>query len=154
MTTGFTAGQEVSFDLVITPDRSRSPTPATARRSTWSGTITTANHLRAGASLSVMSTGDSRMSTTTALVAGTQTLDPNPVVFVSGFAATTTAGLVISRNLAGNLPSRHAVGGSQRRRSPLVLAGSEGFVIRNVVLQGAAGIGNLRVFVGWDEGVT
>lgn len=149
VTTGFTGGQEVGFDLVVARSWSVAHTGGTAID--MGGTVTSANHLRLGAPLSVMSTGDCRMGTTGALTAGTQTLDPNPLGLITGFAPTTTTGVVISRTFAGNIPQGTLFDGRDDQ-SPLVFAAQEGFIIRNIVLQGAAGVGNFRVMVGWDEG--
>lgn len=149
VTTGFTNGQEVGFDMVVARTWSASHTGGTAID--MGGTVTTANQLRVGWPTSCMATGDCRMGTTGALTAGTQTLDPNPVGIISGYPITTTAGVYISRTQAGNLPVG-TLFDARDDQSPLVLGTNEGFIIRNVVLQGAAGVANFRVFAQWEEG--
>ena len=36
---------------------------------------------------------------------------------------------------------------------PIVLANNEGFVVRNLILMGAVGVGRFDFQVAWDEGV-
>lgn len=151
VTTGFTAGQEVAFAAFVARGYSASHTGGVA--ADMGGTIPNANKYRTAAPTSVMSTGDCRIGNAGALTAGTHTLDPNPFGTVSGFALTTTPGCIIQRSPGGNIPVG-VLFDARDDYSAIVLAANEGIVLENVVLMGAAGVGTLRVWLGFDEGTT
>lgn len=151
VTTGFTAGQEVGCQASVARTWSASDTGGTAID--MGGTNANANKLRVLAPTSAMSTGDCRIATTTALTAGTRTLDANPLAMTSGFAATTTAGAVIARFPGGSLTGG-VLYDARDDYSPIVLGQNEGIVIANTVLMGAAGVGRWIFWAEWDEGTT
>jgi hypothetical protein len=150
-TTGFTAGQEVGCALTVARAWSASDTAGTAID--MGGTNANANKKRVLAGTSVMSTGDCRVATAAAITAGTRTLDPNAIAMTSGFAPTTTTGIIIARNPGGNLPNG-LLYDARDDYAPIVLGQNEGIVISNTVLMGAAGVGRWIFWLEWDEGTT
>lgn len=136
--TGFTAAQEVGFDLLVARGYSASHTSGTAIAPGGAG------GLKKRASYAASALTDARIGAAAALTAGTHTLDAQPMLTDSyadlAAAATVQKGSV---NTLWNLDSAQG--------HPLVLANNEGIVVRNLIALGAAGTVRLTVDMGWYE---
>lgn len=133
-TTGFTAAQEVGLGLVMARSYTASHTGGTA------ATITTGNGKKNVDHLALTGLIDFRMGTTTALTAGTHTLD------AQNFAEAGTQELADGASVVKKtfeLIYEPPINGGK-----LVLAQNEGFVLRNAILGGTAGV--WRVSLGVD----
>jgi hypothetical protein len=95
-------------------------------------------------SASAGGTGDIRISTTTALTAGTRTLDTWPI-------ASAIAGVVASAAIGTNILTSTPIYQHQPGDYPLILATSEGFILGNLVNIAATGAISLTVNVEWME---
>jgi hypothetical protein len=133
-TTGFTSAQEVGMGLVMARSYTASHTGGTA------ATIAADNGKKNAAHLLLTGLIDFRMGTTTALTAGTHTLDSQNFADagIQELAASATVPLK-SFDLIYEPP----VNGGK-----LVLAQNEGFVLANHILGGTAGV--WRVSLGVD----
>jgi hypothetical protein len=142
-TTGFTTIQPMAYDVIMGRSSSVVYTGGTAIDL---GSTLASPKLRTGAPTSIFGVVNNvRIASTTALVAGTQTLDAMPLAQKGGVGATT-----IAASFDALLwDSRDS--GASTIRSPLVIGPSEVMVVRNVILMGAAGVGYITVNVEWDE---
>lgn len=101
-----------------------------------------------------------RMATTVELTAGTHTLDANPLSVLWGWTGAigdqtplaATGGNGALGTMWDSRDTEIREGGSVRG-DHLMFDNDEGFVISNLILMGATGVGRLIVTVGWDEGV-
>lgn len=134
---GYTAAQEVGIDLIKATGYTASHTGGTGL------TLTTTNGKKRTGS-NVTNLTSARIATTGALTAGTHTLDAQALAF-GGFSEL-AAGAAVPKGIYGlDFNAAAGFGG------PLVLAQDEGFVIRNLILQGAGGTARLYVEVDWSE---
>lgn len=134
-TTAFTAAQMISFGLTVARSFTASDSGGTAIALTGSN----AKHRT---SLATPTSLDCRVATTTALTAGTRTLDANNLAVAAGWSG--GAGVTIAATL-NNLLS-HDTGDY-----PLVLAQNEGLLITNLTAMGAAGVGVATVAIEFAE---
>jgi hypothetical protein len=149
-TTGFTAGQEVGCEAFVARSYTGAHTGGTAI------TLSTNNQKRrVGGATSLVT--DARVATAAALTNVTNTMDAQAFGSCSGFAVTTTTGVVIpkealfdARDLL-DVGSGQAVGSGLPLRSPIVIGANEGIIVRNTVLMGAAGVGRWQFYLEWDE---
>lgn len=134
---GYTAAQEVGIDLIKATAYTASHTGGTAL------TLTTTNgKKRTGSNVTGLTSA--RIATTGALTAGTHTLDAQALAF-GGFSEL-AAGAAVPKGVYGfDFNADPDYGG------PLILAQDEGFIIRNLILQGAGGTARLYVEVDWSE---
>lgn len=134
LTTAFGAAQEVGFDASIARNFSASPTGGTA--------VTVAadagKRRTAHVANPFSAAGDVRGASTTAIVAGTQTLDGTPIARGSYWAGAIGAkyGREVFEFTAADL-------------APILVA-NEGLVFRNTVLMGATGVGRWTFGVDYD----
>jgi hypothetical protein len=135
-TTGFTAGQQMGYGLYFARSFSASDTVGTAITP-----ILGASQKSRTTQMTSMVT-DARISAAAVLTAGTRTLDTQALGTTYFYAPTTTAGTLLSNT---NLISYNI------DDYPLVLQNNEGFVITNLVLMGAGGVGTAVVNVEWFE---
>lgn len=135
-TTGFTAGQAMGYGLYAARSFTASDTVGTAI------TPIIGNNQKNRTSQMTSMVSDCRISAAAVLTAGTRTLDAQALGSTQFYAPTTTAGTLLpSSNLISyNLDDY-----------PLVLQNNEGFVITNLVLMGAGGVGNAYINVEWFE---
>ncbi len=134
-TTGFTSAQEIGMGLVMARSYTASHTGGTA------ATITTGNGKK-NTDYLTLSDIDFRIGDTAALTAGTHTLD--------------------AQNFADNGSQELADGASVVKKTfeleynppvgagPIVLSQNEGFVLRNHILGGAAGVWRVSIGVDFD----
>lgn len=140
-TTAFTAQQPLGYDLIVARAYTASHTGGTAIDMF---TLTGSQKVRTDQDTTAFTVNTVRMCTTAGLTAGTHDLDSqafNRQMFLSpllGEVANVT--LLDARD-----------DGVSAHRSPITLGQDEGIVLRNVILMGAAGVGNLIVNVEWDE---
>ena len=129
-TTGFTAAQVVGMQLFMARGYTAAHTGGTA------ATITT-NNAKKRTSHPTLADIDFRIGTTTALTAGTHTLDAQP--FRSAGAQELADGAaVVKKSFELLYEPAPGVGG-------ILLAQNEGFVLTNTVLGGTAGVWNVHV---------
>ncbi len=149
MTTAFGTAQLMGFDLC----------PMTASTVVYTGgtaidcgtTDTTVCKVRQDQAISAFTANSMRIATTADLTAGTQTLAVNALSSLTQWQSTTLgSGPGATASLVGALWDARD-DGDGAVRSPLELATGEGFVIRNLVLMGATGVGRLTVTLEWDE---
>lgn len=139
VTTGYTGAQEVGYYVKRANTWTVAPTGGTAL------TLTTTNlKLRATDPVTCLTAGDLRIATTSALTDGTVTLDAHYIGCDAVWALAATAGGAIGWN---------AIEFADTAQKGLLLGTNEGFVIKNLVAQGASGVGRWYVNVMWDEGV-
>jgi hypothetical protein len=136
ITTAFTAAQKVDFALAVARAFSANDTGGT--------TIGfTGNNCKHRTSLTTLNAVDCRISTTTALGAGTRTVDVNRLGNVGFWAGAVGAQLPQTALLT------HDTGDY-----PLVLAANEGLLITNETLMGATGVAVAYVNVEFGEAAT
>ena len=137
VTTGYTAAQEVGYEIISGRTWTVAPSGGTAL------TLTTNNGKLNVTSNSTRIAGNNmRIATTGALTNGTVTIDTQPFAVDSVWSLAGAAGAAIGWN-------RPTLEFSEP--SGLILATNEGFLVRNTVAQGAAGVGTWFVNVQWDE---
>ena len=136
VTTGYTVAQEVGFDVVKATAYTASHTGAAAVTLTTTNTKTSTAH-------PVTKLTSARIADTGALTAGTHTFDAALLARDSMHALAATAG--------GGLIRQYDF--SHLEAGGYVFIRDEGFVVRNVILGGAAGSGRWAIDVEWDEGV-
>ena len=137
VTTGFTAGQLVGYDIVIGRSYSVSSSGGTALTLTGDNT-----QLRASATAEATRVADARIATTAALTAGTVTPDAQALGLDLVFAATTTQG--------GRLQKFYDFTSSELGGQ--ILETNEGPIVRNLIELGAGGTVQFWWTVAWDEG--
>jgi hypothetical protein len=134
-TTAFTAAQELQFRLFRATGYSAAHTGGTA------ATLTTPN-LKKRVSDLASAVSDIRIGSTGALTAGTHTLDAESLATFEGFS---------QLGAAPNNPNFDDRWDCSSERGQFILAQNEGFIVRNEVSMGAAGVGRLVIDVGWSE---
>jgi hypothetical protein len=140
-TTAMAAQQPMGYDLIVGRQSTVAYTGGTAIDMF---TLTGSQKLRASQDTTLFTVNNVRIATTTGLTVGTQNLDSLPLsqkMFLSP-----TLGNVADVTL---LDARDDSAGTFR--SPLTLAADECMAIRNVILMGGTGVGNIIVNVEWDE---
>ncbi len=138
-TTAFGAAQEVGFDATIARSFTASPSGGTTYSGMTSGQPT-GGKLRTNANNSYFTfAGIIHVATTDAFTAGTQTFESAPFIKSSSFS--TAAGHTFTRTYDF---TRLDFGG-------VIFDFNEGFVIRNSILMGAAGVGRWFFTPTWDE---
>lgn len=150
MTTAFGTAQLMGFDLINMTASTVAYTGGTAID--CGSTDTTVCQVRQDATVSAFTANSVRIATTGDLTAGTQTLAANSLAQAYQWQSTTLGtGPGATASLNADLWDARDDGGGSKVSSPLELATGEGFVIRNLVLMGATGVGRLCVTVHWDE---
>ncbi len=147
LTTAYTTPQETGCDLIC----ARAFTVTTTGGSTLDvgGTLTGSGKRYTAQAASELAS--LRIGTTGALTAGTHTLDASPVAILSGWSAAIGDQVPL---VAGGTQGRGGILWDSRGTSDhLVFATGEGFIIRNLVLMGAVGVGNWYFDLEWDEGL-
>ena len=150
LTTAYGSAQETGCDLIMARSYTAAHTGATAVD--LGSTVADTNSYATAANTSLMGVaGNCRIADTGALTAGTHTLDANPIGVLSGWSGAIGDKVPDSDAASGDLFGNlfHDPSG----KFPLVLADNEGFVIRNLVLMGATGVGRWDFLVEWDEGL-
>lgn len=135
LTTAFTTAQKLDYSIAL----ARSFTVADSGGTAIALTGSNAKHRT---SLATLTTNDCRIATTTALTAGTKTLDANRMGMVAFWGGAIGATL---NPVTDNLFS-HNTGDY-----PLVLANNEGVNIMNETLMGATGVVALYVNIEFAE---
>jgi hypothetical protein len=132
-TTAFGAAQQMGFGVVT----ARSFTGADSGQT---AIVLTGNNNKYRTSLASSSVTDARISATAAITVGTRTLDANSLgttnFWVPGVGTSLAQTDLISYDA---------------NDYPIVLANNEGFVINNLILMGATGVGTAVVNVEWFE---
>lgn len=150
LTTAYGTAQETGCDLIVARSYSASHTGATAVD--LGSTVTNTNKYATAENTSLMGVaGLCRIGDTGALTAGTQTLDANPIGILSDWSG--AIGDTVPRSTSGVGSGFGALWDARETGFPLVLADDEGFVIRNLILMGATGVGRWDFCVEWDEGL-
>lgn len=151
LTTAYGTAQETGCDLILAHSFTVNGTNGTAVD--VGSTVANTGKLLTGFATSGITAGCVRVADTAAITAGTHTLDANPVSTLSDWSGaigatvpTTSSG---SRSGYGTLWDYR----QSAHEAPIVLAADEGFVIRNLILMGATGVGRWDFCVEWDEGV-
>lgn len=146
---GFTAGQEVGLEAFFARSYSASHTGGTALTLTGNnaqkrtGVAPAAGGAAAGG-MPASQMADMRIASTTALTAGTQTLDAQPFAR-DGYTELAQAATVAVGRFDVEFVNQDQPG------YPLVLSPNEGIVIRNSVAMGAGGTARVIVEVDWLE---
>jgi hypothetical protein len=144
LTTPFTAGQVVDFDVVRCSGFTAADTGGTAL------TPFIGNNNKARTSMmSTSAMSDMRISSTAALGAGTKTQDTNPF----GYATSSVINVAIPTATVpgGVLPLTDLYSFVNNGQHPEVFGVNEGFNIRNVTAMSAAGVIKLYVVCTWAE---
>lgn len=142
LTTAFTGAQAVGFDVILATAYTASHTGGTAID--MGSTLPNSGKIRTNDTLSLFTANTTRIGSTGALTAGTHTLHANPLNQCQKWM-----GAVGTQITATFLDARDDGDGAVR--SAWELGQDEGFIIRNTILMGAAGVGSLVVTMEWDE---
>lgn len=134
-TTAFTTAQLMSFGLTIARNFTVSDSGGTA-------IAFTGNNAKHRTSLGTPTSLDCRIATTTALTAGTRTIDTNMIGTQIGWSGAAGTTIMAAPN---NILS-HDTGDY-----PIVLAQNEGIVISNLIAMGAAGVGVASIAMEFAE---
>lgn len=150
LTTAYTTAQETGCDLILAHSFSVNGTNGTAVD--VGSTVANTGKLLTGMATSALTAGCVRVATSAVITTGTHTLDANPIAILSDWSGaigatvpTTSSG---SRSGYGTLWDCNA----STHQAPIILGQNEGFLIRNLVLMGATGVGRWDFRVEWDEG--
>lgn len=138
LTTAYGAAQETGIDMILAPAYTVAHTQGTA-------VTLTGNKLLQHHPASLLSSA--RVSSTAELTAGTHTLDANP------FAATSRWTATIGDQIANADGTSRALFDVRNGGAPVVFAQDQGFVLRNLILMGATGVGRWDFTIEWDEGM-
>ena len=150
-TTAYGTAQETGTDLILARTYTVNGTNGTAVD--VGSTVANTGTLAASFGTSVITAGCTRVADTAAITAGTHTLDANPIGVVSGWTA--AIGIMVPEATSG-AASQFADLWDYRKSAhgmPIKLVQDEGFVVRNLVLMGATGVGRWDFLVEWDEGI-
>lgn len=150
LTTAYTTAQETGVDMIMARAYTASHTGATAVDN-GSTVANTGKLMTAFRTPLVGVAGLCRVADTGALTAGTQTLDANPIGILSDWSG--AIGDTVPRSTSGIGSQYGTLYDARDEQSPIVLAQDEGFVLRNLILMGAVGVGRWDFCVEWDEGV-
>jgi hypothetical protein len=104
------------------------------------------NQKRRTAAFRTTGATDIRIATTGTLTPGTRTLDAQPFTRASGFTGT-----AVGTSVFGNRDVLHAPGRDVGQQHPIVLAASEGLVIRNPLAGPATGTFKVKFQIDWSE---
>lgn len=151
LTTAYGTAQETGCDLILAHSFTVNGTNGTVVD--VGSTVANTGKLLTDFGTSKITAGAVRVADTAAITAGTHTLDANPISTLSDWSGaigatvpTTGSG---ARSGYGTLWDYKA----SAHGAPIVLGTDEGFVIRNLILMGATGVGRWDFCVEWDEGV-
>jgi len=144
ITTAFTAGQLVDFDVVRDSAFTAADTGGTAL-TPFIGN----NAKKRSSTMATSQVADMRISSTAALGAGTKTADTNPF----GYATTAPTNLAVpTATVAGGFMQLTEMYVQDANAAhPEMFGANEGFNIRNVTAMGAAGVIKLYVVCDWAE---
>lgn len=150
LSTAYGTAQETGVDMIMARSFTVSATGGTAVD--VGSTVANTGNLMASQPTSLITANCVRVATTDAFTAGTHTLDANPIGILSAYSS--AIGITVPTTGSG---ARDGFGTlwdatTTTHRAPLVLAQDEGFVIRNLILMGATGVGRWDFCVEWDEG--
>ena len=150
-TTAYGTAQETGADLILARSYTASASGGTAVD--VGSTVANTGNLAATFATSVITANCTRVATTDAFTAGTQTLDANPIGVVSGW--TSAIGIMVPEATAGAASGFASLFDykASAHEMPIKLVQDEGFVIRNLILMGATGVGRWDFLVEWDEGI-
>lgn len=148
LTTAYGSAQETGIDMIVARSYTASHTGATAID--MGSSVATNKYATAQNTSLAGVSGLCRIADTGALTAGTQTLDANPIGILSDWSG--AVGDTIPRSTSGASSGFGALWDARSSGFPLVLADDEGFVLRNLILMGATGVGRWDICVEWDEG--
>lgn len=137
--TGFTAAQELGFDVMIGRGYTANHTGGTALTL---GGNNQKKRTAMGTTL-IGTAADIRMATTAALGGGTITVDSNPVM--AGTFKTLAAAATVQDGAYESIMDFSGID------YPFVFAQNEGIVVRNSILMGAGGTVRWAVECAWDE---
>jgi hypothetical protein len=149
-TTAYGTVQETGCDLIIARSYTASATGGTAVD--MGSTVANTGNLLAAQQTSLFAANATRVATTDAFTAGTQTLDANPIGILSDWTAAIGITVPSATSGVGNGFGTLFDARTSRHEAPIVLVQDEGIVIRNLILMGATGVGRWDFCVEWDEG--
>lgn len=151
LTTAYGTAQETGCDLILAHAFTVNGTNGTAVD--VGSTVANTGKLLTGFGTSKLTAGCVRVADTAAITAGTHTLDANPFSTLSDWSG--AIGATVPTTSSGSRSGYGALWDSQAsaHRAPIVLGTDEGFVIRNLILMGATGVGRWDFCVEWDEGI-
>jgi hypothetical protein len=135
-TTAFTAAQEMGFRIFRLTGYSAAHTGGTA------ATLTAPN-LKKATRFPVSALADARIGAAAALTAGTHTLDAQEIGGLNFFSQATAVPDISMVETT--------IDAGPQLSSFLELVVNEGFIVRNELVMGAAGVGRLLVEVDWIE---
>lgn len=149
-TTAYGTAQRTGCDLILARGYTASATGGTAVD--VGSTVANTGNLDAGFATSLVVADATRVATTDAFTAGTQTLDANPIGVLVDW--TGAIGDQVPRSTSGAAGDYGTLWDYRQSAHglPIKFTQDEGFVIRNKVLMGATGVGVWDFLVEWDEG--
>lgn len=150
LTTAYGAAQETGVDMILARGYTASHTGATAVDT--GSTVANTGKIMTDFSTSAMGVaGLVRVADTGALTAGTHTLDANPFATLSDWSG--AIGDTVPRSTSGVGSGYGALYDARGDMiPPVIFKQDEGFVLRNLILMGATGVGRGDIVVEWDEG--
>ena len=153
LTTAYGTAQETGCDLILAHSFTVNGTNGTAID--VGSTVADTGNLYSGQPTSVLTAGCVRTATSAVITAGTHTLNGAPIAILSGWSG--AIGDMVP-GLARGVPAGDGYGtlfdaDLSAHRAPIVLGQDQGFIVRNLVLMGATGVGRWDFLIEWDEGV-
>lgn len=149
LTTAYGTAQETGCDFILARSYTVNGTDGTAVD--VGSTVTTTNKLNPGAQTSQITAGCVRVASTGAITAGTHTLNANPMGVLSGWSAAIGDQVPLATSgAAGGFGTLFDA--RDPDSTPIKITADQGFVVRNLILMGATGVGRWDFCVEWDEG--
>lgn len=150
LTTAYGTAQETGCDMILARSFSVNGTNGTAVD--VGSTVTNTGKILTGLATSLITAGCVRVATDAAITAGTHTLDANPFGILSGWSG--AIGDTVPRSTSGAADGFGTLWDARGANdAPLILGQNEGFILRNLILMGATGVGRWDFCVEWDEGI-
>ena len=150
LTTAYGTAQETGADLIIGRTFTASGTDGTAVD--VGSTVANTGNLLASQPTSLITANAVRVASTSAITAGTHTLDANPIGIISGWSGAIGDQVPVA-SAQSNTPFGTLYDArTSRHEAPICLVTDEGLIVRNTILMGATGVGRWDFCVEWDEG--
>ena len=149
LTTAYTTPQETGCDLILASSFTVDGTNGTAVD--CGSTVAATGKKREIFAKSVIGAGDVRVADASAITAGTHVLHANPIATLSDWSG--AVGDTVPRSTSGAKSGYGTLYDSaDHGGQPLPFDEASGFVIRNMLLMGAVGVGRWDFQIEWDEG--
>lgn len=148
LTTAYNAAQETGCDLILAHSFTVNGTNGTAVD--VGSTVAHSGKAYSGQPTSVITAGCVRVADNAAITAGTHTLDANSYSSLSDWSG--AIGDQVPRSTSGAAGNYGVLFDADRAGVPLIFGANQGFVVRNLIVMGAGGVGRWQFLCEWEEG--